>query len=576
MLPMILNLNLNLDTTISRAWDAFLSIFGKDAETVENKKWIETLTREAFVRARDVQCLGMHTPVLLSEIFQPTRLIQSEPETIAALLTGREWDAPQPQVISLDRFLSKRSNSIIIAGPGWGKTTLLHAVFLHFLCSSDGKVFPILFTLRQTDAVADLQKFVRQLDVIKKRDPERRILLLVDGYDEITSDARKMVSEALFRFSAASVGNYFLTCRDFYEIFDLKAPLFHIMQFTTEDQVRFVTTILRVYGWSANADEMVTDLAKRGLDDLLRHPLLLTLACIAKSSSLNFNAKNIVSLIEAAIQTLVLRWDQGKGLKREGATPLDGTARLKILKRIAFHIELEPVRQQRVVELTRKQLERTRLESLDPLVVLHELAQFYGMLVPMGSKWGFVHRTLQDYLGAQYWVETGLFASDVLKGSVRPDSRTAYAACMMEDATSVMETILKLEDGLPVFADMLMNDAAFDHARIARVIVEFCEKYKGKHYYRRTDEKIECHLADDFVSDASSKFLDYIVQVCGPTRGKTTDTLTSYAIVELVRRKIPLTKVAYSACTKNFARENFGFDVLHKNSSLRLSDVPHL
>jgi hypothetical protein len=283
-----------------------------------------------------------------------------------------------------------------------------------------------------------------------------------------------------------------------------------------------------------------------------------------------------VSLIEAAIQTLVLRWDQGKGLRREGVTPLDGAARVKILKRIAFHIELEPVRQQRVVDITRKQLERTRWETLDPLVVLHEMAQFYGMLVPIADKWGFVHRALQDYLAAQYWVETGQFASAVLSGAVRPDPRTAYAACLMEDATSVMETILKREDGLPVFADMLMNDAAFDHARIARVILEYYEKYKGEHYYRRTEEKLECHLADDCVSDASSKFLDYIVQVCAPTRSKTTDTLTAYALVELVRRKKPLSRIAHTACTKNFHREKFVFDVLNKTSSLRLFDVPHL
>src|SRR5260221_13189440 len=112
MLPMILNLNLNLDATISRAWDAFLSIFGKDANTLENKKWIETLTREAFVRARDVQCVGMHTPILLSEIYQHTRLLRTEPETVTGMTDGRGWNAPRPQVISIDRFLAKRTNSI--------------------------------------------------------------------------------------------------------------------------------------------------------------------------------------------------------------------------------------------------------------------------------------------------------------------------------------------------------------------------------------------------------------------------------------------------------------------------------
>src|ERR1700675_1329528 len=129
MLPLMLNLNVNLDATVAKAWDAFRSIFGKDADTSEKKRWIETLTREAFVRARDVQCVGMHTPVLLSEIYQHTRLLRAQSETVTGTSNGREWDAPRPQIVSIERFLVKRTNSIVTAGPGWGKTTFLHAVF---------------------------------------------------------------------------------------------------------------------------------------------------------------------------------------------------------------------------------------------------------------------------------------------------------------------------------------------------------------------------------------------------------------------------------------------------------------
>jgi hypothetical protein len=420
-----------------------------------------------------------------------------------------------------------------------------------------------------------LKRFVKELEAINKQDRERSIVLLADGYDEISTEARKEVSNCLFTFAATGRGEYFLTCRDFYEIFDLKAPHFQIMEFTAEDQRGFVGTFLHAYGSSTSPNEIMTDLQQRGLGDLLRHPLILTLACIVKSSSLDFRAKNITSLIEAAIQTLSLRWDQGKGLRRESTTPLDAAARVKCLKRLAFYLELEPARQQRVLDVTRKQLELMRWDTVDPLSVLNELAQFYGMLVPMADKWGFVHRSLQDYLAAQYWVETGQFASAVQAGNIPMNSRTAYAACLIDDATSVMEATLSRFDGLPTFAEMLMNDASFNHSRIAALIVSFYEKYKGEHYYRRTEEKLECNVADDFVSDASSKFLDYVVQVCGPKRGKTTDTLVAYAIVELVRRNFSLSQRAFAACKQNFGRDSFVFDVIPKTSSLKLRDVPH-
>jgi hypothetical protein len=570
-----IDLKLDVDGLLSKAWDKFLGLFGKDAGSIEFKNWLEEHTRETFLQARNVQCIGMHTPVLLSTLYQPTRLVRGQAETIVGFDGERGWDAPTPTVVSVDRFLLKKENAIITAGPGWGKTTLLRAVFIHFLTSSADEVLPVLFFLRQEDSIPQLRLFIGELDKLKKQNANKRILLLVDGYDEISTENRKLVSGLLFRYSTKAVGEYYLTCRDYYEIFDLMAPRLHVAEFTEEDQLRFVRAFLLAYGSRVDAGQLIKDIAERGFSDLLRHPLLLTLACIVKSSAQDFRARNIFSLIDAAIQTLSFRWDQSKGLKREASTPLDGAARVKCLKRVAFNIGIEPVRKQRIIEIINKQLQLMRWENADPSLVLDELAQFYGILVPIADKWGFVHRSLQDFLAAQYWVETGQFAQSVRAGSIKFDSRTAFAACQVDDATDVMISALQHEAGLPVFAEMLMNDASFDHSKIAQVIIKFYETYKGTHYYRRLPEKIECHLQDDFVSDASSKFLDYVVQVCARSRGQTADTLAAYAIVELFRRGFPLSRLAYDACKKNYIGERFTFDVLNKSSHIKFVDVRH-
>jgi hypothetical protein len=569
------NLNIDVDKLLSKAWNKFLAIFGKDDRTQELKGWLEEHIRTAFLESRDVQCVGMHTPVLISEIYQPTRLVRRQPETISVLSGTRAWDAPEPDVVTVDRFLMERRNSVITAGPGWGKTTLLHAVFLHFLLAVDDRVLPILITLRLKSAVPELAMFVEKLKEIKVQRPDQRILLLVDGYDEIPADARMKVSELLLKFTVRNVGEYYLTCRDYYEIFDLKVPRLRIAEFSNDDQINFVTAFLRAYGSDANAGVIVRDLHARGFSDLLRHPLLLTLACIVKSSSLDIGTRNVVSLIEAALQTLSLRWDQGKGLRRETSTPLDGAARLKCLKRIAFTLDLEPATQQRVLGITGKQLELMRWDNVDPLAVLLEIAQFYGILVPVADRWGFVHKSLQDFLAAQYWVETGQFAEAVARKTVRFDSRTAFASCLVEDATEVMEAALQSKGGLPIFAEMLMNDPSFNHVRIARAIIEFYDKYKGEHYYLRTDDKVECYLDEEFISNASSKFLDYVVQVCSATRAKTTDTLAAYSIAELHRRRVLLSKIAYEACKKNYKSLSFAFNI-SKGSYLRFKDIRHM
>lgn len=577
MLPSLVSVNLdvNIDNLLGKLWDRFLSIFGKDADTKELKRWLEERTRIAFLQSRDVQCIGMHNPVLLSDIYQPTVLVRERPQTIRDQAGRRQWEARDSEIVPVERFLKQRENSVVTAGPGWGKTTFLRAVFLHFLLRDADSVFPILFTLRDSEAIPQLKMFVGKVSEIKTQNSGRRLFLLVDGYDEVPVESRKLVSEALLKFSVRNVGHYILTCRDHYEILDLAAPRLRIDDFSMDDQVNFVRAFLQAYGTQANADEIVSDLHTRGFADLLRHPLLLTLACIVSSSSLEIRSRNVVSLIEAAISTLSWRWDQGKGLKRETVTPLDGNARVKCLKRIAFCLEIESAAQQRVLGIVRKQLELMRWEHVDPVSVLTEMAQFYGIFVPVADKWGFVHRSIQDFLAAQYWVETGEFAHALTQGNLRFDSRTAFAGCLLEDATSVMELALQRKEGLPIFAEMLMNDPSFNHPKIAKAIENYYAQYKGDHFYERTENKIECHIEQDFISNASSKFLDYIVQVCGPTRSRTTDTLSSYAIVELTRRRRPLSELAYAACRRNFRTENFAFNILNK-SYVRLIDVPHV
>src|SRR6478672_702168 len=106
-------------------------------------------------------------------------------------------------------------------------------------------------------------------------------------------------------------------------------------------------------------------------------------------------------------------------------------------------------------------------ENVEPRTVLYEMARFYGIFVPVEDRWGFVHRTLQDYLAAQQWVESGSFAQDVARGKVTFDARAAYAACQLTDATAVMKDALEDEHGLSAFVDMLANDATFDHPQIA-------------------------------------------------------------------------------------------------------------
>ncbi len=110
---------------------------------------------------------------------------------------------------------------------------------------------------------------------------------------------------------------------------------------------------------------------------------------------------------------------------------------------------------------------------------------------------------------------------------------------------------------------------------LVKAIIAFYDRYRGQHYYDRTEDKIECQVEEEFITNSSPKFLAYILQVCAPIRGKTTDTLAAYAIVELASRKIPLTQQTYALCKKNYKSDQFAFSILDRQSNLRMKDILH-
>jgi hypothetical protein len=103
----------------------------------------------------------------------------------------------------------------------WGKTTFLHHIFRRY--ASDKAVLPILITLRRPSAVKDLERFVQTASKIQSKQHNSKTLLLVDGYDELSVNDRRRVSEAILRYQALEIGHFFLSCREYYQVFQLAA-----------------------------------------------------------------------------------------------------------------------------------------------------------------------------------------------------------------------------------------------------------------------------------------------------------------------------------------------------------------
>jgi hypothetical protein len=563
----------SVSAALSSAEAKFLELFGGANQVEELAEWFKRLQDTALTQTAYVQCLGMRKPLPFDSIYQPTRVIVAPDDDTSnesyswgdrvsrSILRGRAFNE---QPITIDQFLQRDQDALILSGPGWGKTTFLHHIFRLTLRKDD--VLPVLITLRRPNAVSDLEKYVEACSSIQKKQHRACTLLLVDGYDEVSTDERKRVSEALLRYQAGRAGKFYLTCREYYHVSHLNAPEVRLEAFTREDQVRFVRVFLSAFAViRQDAEAVVSQLEERGFVEFLSHPLLLTLACIVKTSSTSAQPRSGLRLLQRALDVLTFQWDEQKNVDRQPSTRLDGRDRVTILKNIAFTAKSAFVLRQRAEETTRKQLSLLGMDKVDPVQALVEIARFYGILIPAEDGYEFVHRTIHDFLAAQLWVETGEFAR---QAKHEWNARTGYAACLLRDATDVLREALAAPDGLPAATEIIGNSASFDSQTITDALIRYFSA-KGRvldherRTYDETDRKyaprITGRLESDFVRLANSRFLNFIVEYCCDKTSPVTDLLVAYAVIELYERRFKLEHQTYKKALAAYRTDMFTF-----------------
>jgi hypothetical protein len=531
--------------------------FGRDGESIALLNWLERRLAMGAQIANFVYVVGMRQPIPLNLIYQPTRLQVASTQTVTNA-DGRVWEQVVLLSISVAEFLKDRQNSIVTAGAGFGKTTFMHSLF-KALCGIDSAT-PLLFTLRDSEEIKALEEFAKNASTLAKTLKGNTLFVLADGYDEISTEARQHVSQLLNSLTVEKSAKYVLTCRDHYDIYKLNdARRVQIDEFTPEDQIAFMQQYFQICERSdldrAAVEAIYHDLNRRGLGDILKHPLLLTLACITKADTPGVELRGSADLIEGALNALTLRWDQQNVRSRETTTPLSGTQRQTILRKLAYSFEIEAVPERRATGATWTELERFGFPDVEPLDVLREIAQFYGMFVQIKDKWGFVHRPIHDYLAAQHSVRNGLFAQQLTKTEALPlDSRTAYSAVLLEERTT--EALLKIlaerdqQGVVRTVEEILLNEPSFDVPKVWRAMVKFTSRQSCD--YECDNWRLKCELRDQFMTAAASRFLQEVVRLGCEKPGKYADILLAYAVAELRRRNVKLRSEIYAALLKRF------------------------
>jgi hypothetical protein len=560
-------ITIDLGSALPWVEDRIRRLLGKDETTAQQKALLKQLHDTALEMTRSVQCIGMHKPVAFEDIYQPTKIrIRSGLDiSTAAAFRGQNRIAQSIAVsrgesmssASIDEFIESPENATVFAGPGWGKTTFIHHIFRR--SASDALIYPVLITLRRPTALEDLEAFVNICQNTSTLNLKRfsKVLLLVDGYDEISLQNRKKVSEALLRFSATKIGRFILTCRDHYAIVGLNTSHVHIDCFDKHDKYRFVTAFLKAFKSRLDPIRMVNELEDRELSDFLSHPLLLALACIVKCGKNSQQPRSALRLLERALMTLQYTWDMDKGIERERLTELDGGDRIDILKHIAFASRSPFMQGPRAEMIARKALDSMQVGKIDPVLVLRETAQFYGILVQSSEGWEFVHRSIQDYLAAKHWVETGNFANE---RRYQWNTRTAYAACISGNAAAVLTGALASPDGITCAAETLMNAPSFNMKVVSEALANYYSA-RGRIIVIQVwpDEGISGGIEVDLFRLLSNRFLNHLIEKFCKNRTSATDVLIGYCLSEMRRRRLRMDHSTYEAIRFAIPNPRFQF-----------------
>ena len=418
---------------------------------------IDALVRQSRSQRQDkiqdqcgtLQLLDISRPIKIDDLYIDVNTLEEIPSQqwldFADLqrFTSKEFERFELGEVSQTQIAGMKAVEIysklrVLGKPGAGKTTFLqHLAIRCNRGSFAADRVPIFVTLRDfadeaTAGELSLLNYIREefftsgiLDpsVIETLLREGRVLLLLDGLDEVLDQKRKVVVKEIRRLSEKYQKNLFVvTCRTAANAVNLRRFTdVEMAPFTQEQIVAFAKkwfTALTKTTLQAGQEQSVQFIERLDLPEhrpfrrLAVTPLFLHLACLIFHHQGKFPTKRS-EFYKQCLDLLLNRWDEAKGIERDEV--YHGfllPQKLKLLSQLAtvtfeqgdYFFERQAVEQQigdYIRDLPNASVEPEELQ-LESAGILKAIELQHGLLAErVQGIFSFSHQIFQEYFTAR-------------------------------------------------------------------------------------------------------------------------------------------------------------------------------
>lgn len=398
---------------------------------------------------QNVQILRMQKPLNLDSIYIESKVnanfISSSISVESVEEAFQVWKSnPGRHVSKFATYKQKdgfyqaceRDKLLVLGEPGSGKSIFLRKIGLEAFKGKNGKLsyskIPFLFEVRkfdsdEVDILSEIVKKFKQCgfnaadNVVQNLLESGDFLILLDGIDEVPSNARKGIVNSIRSFVVQYNKNRFvLSCRtaarpnlsDFFIVeilpfsrrqvrYFVKGWFQAIFESNPDDGERFASSCIKALESPQNI----------GVIELTHTPLLLVFLCLTYRRHESF-AHNRADLYDKALSIVLDEWSAAKVIERDSVLQMLKGIEKELLSNLAFNMfnrgEDENYiffNKESLIENIENWLLGNKQHSkrLSGEKVLNALSVQQGILVERARNiYSFSHLNLQEYLAAWY------------------------------------------------------------------------------------------------------------------------------------------------------------------------------